>query len=278
MILHYYKAPTGDINFGDDLNEWLWPKLLPGFFDNDASEYFFGIGTLLSEKMLHKFPQKIIFGIGAGYDAPPVIDESYKIYFVRGPLSAKAIGLPPTAAITDSAYFITRKFKPSNLKKYKYSYMPHHTYANKEWKTFCDDIGVHYIDPNTPVEQILNEISQTEKMITEAMHGAIVADALRIPWIPVVSGEKINGFKWQDWTLSIRRDYSPIKVRPMWERKESSLRSIAANFVKKMINKRVFDNIAKEGIFQLSSDDMWMSLNNQLDDKLDQLKHDYNLN
>jgi succinoglycan biosynthesis protein ExoV len=35
MKLFYFKDPAG--NFGDDLNLWLWPKVLPGILDEDGS-------------------------------------------------------------------------------------------------------------------------------------------------------------------------------------------------------------------------------------------------
>lgn len=35
------------------------------------------------------------------------------------------------------------------------------------------------------------------------MHGAIVADTYRIPWIPIKLYPYINEFKWNDWALSL---------------------------------------------------------------------------
>ena len=46
MKLYYYKAPLG--NFGDDLNPWLWPRLLPDIFDDDGR---------VSSALLREYPR-----------------------------------------------------------------------------------------------------------------------------------------------------------------------------------------------------------------------------
>lgn len=43
MKLFYYEPGN---NFGDQLNPWLWQKLIPGILDNDETNTFVGIGTL----------------------------------------------------------------------------------------------------------------------------------------------------------------------------------------------------------------------------------------
>lgn len=61
-----------------------------------------------------------------------------------------------------------------------------------------------------PVPKILNQITRAKLAVTEAMHGAILANALRVPWIPVTTSPIINVFKWRDWTMSLGLDYRPI--------------------------------------------------------------------
>ncbi len=49
MKLYYFIDPSG--NFGDDLNPWIWDRLLPDFFDQNADTLFIGIGTLLNHRI-----------------------------------------------------------------------------------------------------------------------------------------------------------------------------------------------------------------------------------
>ena len=104
MKLYYYR--TGVRNFGDDLNQWLWPKLIPELLDPTDGYLFVGIGTILSPR-IPELPQKIVFGAGVGYGPKPVLDESWKVYCVRGPLTAAALQLSPDMAITDPAILVS---------------------------------------------------------------------------------------------------------------------------------------------------------------------------
>jgi succinoglycan biosynthesis protein ExoV len=73
-------------------------------------------------------------------------------------------------------------------------------------------MGFAYIDPRWSTEQVLAALSETEILLTEAMHGAIVADALRVSWIPIRTTSKILAFKWQDWCQSVGLEYTPHRV------------------------------------------------------------------
>ena len=59
------------------------------------------------------------------------------------------------------------------------------------------------IDPCGGVERVIADILASELLVTEAMHGAIVADALRVPWVPVRPVQPTNRGKWFDWASAL---------------------------------------------------------------------------
>ena len=69
-----------------------------------------------------------------------------------------------------------------------------------------------FVDPRWPVDRILDAFDRATLVIAEAMHGAIIADTLRIPWIPVVASPAIDPFKWRDWTASLDLPYRPWQL------------------------------------------------------------------
>jgi succinoglycan biosynthesis protein ExoV len=278
MKLYYWRDQTGLNNFGDDLNPWLWEKILPGVFDNRADTVFIGIGTILSVKHLPKAKTKIVFSSGTGYGIPPKIDDSWKIYCLRGPLSAERLGVSKDLAIADGALLLKKYYKPRGIKKHRISFMPHIRQAfdsGISLRNACDALGFHYIDPQWPVEKVLHSIDETKCLITEAMHGAIVADILRVPWIPIKTTDNICEFKWQDWCKSMKVHYMPKTVLPLWNlppgaRKVAKIRHwIKAQMVQKQLLK-----IAKKTRPVLSEPAVLNKRLAQLEEKCDQLKAD----
>ncbi|MFY7914956.1 MAG: hypothetical protein ACOVPA_09850, partial [Rubrivivax sp.] len=109
MRLYYFRDPAG--NFGDDMNPWLWSRLAPGFLDEDPSDWFVGIGTLLN----HRLPQTgrlHVMGSGAGYGRSMVVDERSRIHAVRGYHTAQSLGLPLDTAVADAAVLIRKVALP----------------------------------------------------------------------------------------------------------------------------------------------------------------------
>jgi succinoglycan biosynthesis protein ExoV len=239
MKLFYYKDELG--NFGDDLNPWLWDKLLPDFFDEDESSWLVGIGTLLNDK-LPKLGKKYVFGSGFGYGKVPVIDENFSFFCVRGPKTASILNLDPSLALTDSAILIRAVDIPRPAqKKYKFGFMPHYQSSRYfSWVSVCESLGFNYICAEWSVDKVLEELLSCEVVICEAMHGAIVSDALRIPWIPVRCYDYISTFKWQDWLLTVDLPYQPINITSVYDIEK---RMPPATRVKNIIKRNLKDTL-----------------------------------
>jgi succinoglycan biosynthesis protein ExoV len=220
MKLHYYRHPSN--NFGDDLNPRLWQGLAPELFADEADGILFvGVGTLLNDN-LPAAPRYVVFGSGVGYGRTlPLVTEAWRFYSVRGPLSAHALGLPDTMAVIDPAVLLRRQYALSRSNRtFSYAYMPHVNFARdsgNSLRAICADLGVQFIDPRRSVEEVIAAMAHADVLITEAMHGAILADALRLPWIPVRSHRSILSFKWQDWCASIQVAYEPTTLTTVWD-------------------------------------------------------------
>lgn len=214
MKLYYYKAPEG--NFGDDLNPWLWRHFLPNFFDDNDDQLFVGVGTLLDQR-LPKVKSTIVFGSGARGGDIPAVYKGWDFCCVRGPLTAKKFNLDRNTAITDPAVLSSLVFRSDKKKLHRFSYMPHYMGAKLgNWKRVCQMIGIHYIDPRGSSLNVFEEIHQTEVLLTEAMHGAILADSFRVPWVPVKSYDFITDFKWMDWQASVNLDIPFQRLSSIW--------------------------------------------------------------
>ena len=212
MKLYYYKDAIG--NFGDDLNPIIFNRYFPDLIDGtafhgegiknygDSDDLLVGIGTLLNHWIPDK-NRKLIFSTGAGYGISKVLENS-EVFCVRGPLTAKKLNLDPSKAITDGAALLSRMGYPTVPKRFKYSFIPHYSTAiNGDWNWVCSMLGVNYIDPCGKAEEIITQISETDTVLAEAMHGAIVADSLRVPWVPVKTSSEILDFKWNDWASGL---------------------------------------------------------------------------
>jgi succinoglycan biosynthesis protein ExoV len=212
MKIFYYNTNTP--NFGDELNPWLWPKIFGDVFSETHDELFIGIGSTLWGHIPRK-PRKIVFGAGYGYGTPPdVHDGSWDIRFVRGPQTAAKLGIDPKLALTDAAILIRSVPLPPPGPEVAVAFMPHFRSLERgNWPAVCARAGIKLIDPRDPVETVLAQLRGTRLLLTEAMHGAIVADCLRVPWVPLLPIVADHRMKWLDWTQTIGVPYAPVDMR-----------------------------------------------------------------
>jgi succinoglycan biosynthesis protein ExoV len=214
MKPYHWESHHG--NFGDDLNLWLWDYLLPGLRDVHSDVLLVGVGTVLNPVLLPTGIRKLVVGSGYGYGAPPDISDrdEWDVRCVRGPLTAAKLGLPETMGIVDPAVMVADMPEFRNLpKRYRKTFIPHWESAEFGiWKEACEPAGLTYLDPRGEAKSVIASIAQSELIVAESMHGAILADAFRVPWIAVSTSRSINNFKWTDWASSVGTTYNPRYV------------------------------------------------------------------
>jgi len=271
--LFYFRHVSGVPNFGDELNPWIWMRLLPDAFNDDDRTQFVGIGTVLNDR-LPVAPRTVVFGAGVGYYGSPCRDDTWSVYCVRGPLSARVLGLPAEAAVTDPAALIRRVCpRRSSSGASGRAFMPHWKSDPDEWRGACEETGLALIDPRWPPDRVLDALQQTDLLITEAMHGAIVADALRIPWIPVRTREAINSFKWEDWCRSVALTYQPHHLPAVWAATPGAgLVQRMRRRAKLTIVTRALVNLVKRTRPTLTREDVLEERLRELEDRLEQLR------
>lgn len=293
MRLRYYEKD----NFGDALNPLIFKKLLPDFFDQDPEHDFFGIGSIIGLPMVKKAKNKIVFSSGFAYGKLPQLDNSYDIICVRGPLSAKALNINKKLGVADGALLLKELNYEAVKKEYDFTFMPHLDSENRySWDTICEEAGIHYVSPTADPEFVIQEILKSECVIAEAMHYAIVADTLRVPWIAVKAYSTINDFKWQDYTSSLNTNYDPISLAPLYSpeavkgflkrRSPVSLPepvynlagTARAGYEKLWLKDRAVKGLAKakEAVPQLSKDEIFKSKVDELLERLYFVKKRYN--
>ena len=253
MKLFYYVDPKG--NFGDDLNPWLWGQLIPELLDENAEQLLVGIGSILDHR-LPATPVKHVLGSGVGYGNLPHVDDRYVFHAVRGHLTAKALGLTRHRVITDSAVLVRRAAPlPGGVRRHNFGFMTTgHSEHHYDWQTLCQELGFRFISCHWSVDRVLHEIGNCRTLISEAMHGAIVADALRVPWLPVALDKTVLPFKWKDWLSTLDLPYEPTYIASLYDNQRvASALGRFKNGVKQSLKQRGFWRPCWSSPFPLST-------------------------
>ncbi|MFT6896505.1 MAG: succinoglycan biosynthesis protein ExoV [Paraglaciecola sp.] len=239
MKLGFYECQSG--NVGDDLNPFLWSRLIPDLDNGDESKIFFGIGSIF-DKRYDSYDKKIVFGSGArGPEMLPKIDDSWDIRFVRGPLTSNSLLERGVVAsyITDPGILVSKFFTKPKIVKGKVGVIPYYLTEHEPWEHITKMLGYVLISPTLSVEDFVIQVAECELVITEAMHGAIIADAMRVPWIPYSSSTFLHEnethlFKWSDWCASMKIEFEDFILPRFWSVKGASIFSRFKQVIKKI--------------------------------------------
>jgi succinoglycan biosynthesis protein ExoV len=208
MDLYYCKTPDG--NFGDDMNLWFWDELMPDWRDVLPGRTLCGIGTLINRKAFAGMDRILVCGSGTGYGPVHRFDPDHvEFAWVRGPGTARILGLDPRLAITDPAVMVAdfpEFARDGAAPKGDVIFVPHRLTANLDldWDRLGKRAGMRVVSPKGDARQVIRELRDARLVIAESMHAAIIADALRTPWVPLSVSHHFNTFKWQDWADSMK--------------------------------------------------------------------------
>jgi hypothetical protein len=237
MKLYYSYTQKG--NFGDDLNPFIFTKLFPGLLDENQREILVGIGTILNHKIPRE-PFKYVFGSGFGYGGrPDFTSNRWKIYCVRGPHTAAKLKLDISLAATDPAALISRYIPPFSGEPSGIGFIPHFESLDLGfWPEASSEAGLRFINPRASLNEVINGIQSCEIVITESLHGAIVSDCLRIPWIAIRPIVESHREKWVDWASSLEINLHAKQLVPssqsearnaIWNRFRGPIKTLLAS-------------------------------------------------
>ena len=275
MYLHYFKSKTN--NFGDALNPWFWEDVVGLKFDDNKEEVLVGIGTLLNDQNPFLKPNAAqivhVVGTGAGYGSSiPQVQNNWRVHCVRGPLTANAIGVDEKLASSDPVIYLNRFIKQSSTKQYKFSFMPHYSTMSNDLRETVESVGIKYISPLLSAEEVIKQVNESENIICEAMHGAILAEALRVPWYPVSTSRDILSLKWRDSCYSLDLEYDPQILPRLWGVQPLNIVQKGKRALKFKAFEYTLSKLMRSKRFILSKQSKLDEMNNKLEGFFSELK------
>ena len=216
-------------NWGDDTNLFFFESIIDKKFIFIPFER-----TLLKVNRYSLIGSIIGYGnlknviiCGSGIKNPKIrlIGKPQKVYSVRGPktreiLLANHIDCPPNYG--DPALLLPIFYHPSVSKKYRYGFVPNEA-TNEDDVIMCvknmgivegDYLIIHMVEYHDWTD-IVDDILSCDYIVSESLHGLIVAETYKIPscWVEFTMHAKYWSFKYLDFYESIgKSNYESVKL------------------------------------------------------------------
>lgn len=193
----------GRPNFGDDINPTFF-RAIAGtamrFCSDRRRPHILGAGSILAKAT------EASVVCGSGFLEPPgkgcVLPA--EVVAVRGNLSLAAIGRRIDVPVGDPLVLVDQVV-PSEVKRHRFGLVPH-VYSMSRWRA-RNVRRLHLIDPGRDPWVVIREIASCETIVSQSLHGLIVADALGVPNVWVAPSEVTVGgrFKFDDYFSTLGR-------------------------------------------------------------------------
>lgn len=192
---------VGRPNFGDDINPSFF-RALGGHSVRFAADrrrpHLLGAGSILGKAG----PHSVV--CGSGYLEPPAepLPRSAVLVAVRGERSLAACGGRGDVLLGDPLVLVDGLVRPPP-KRHRHGLVPH-VLSVPRWRAAAGpDLPV--IDPGADPWQVVEAIASCEVVLSQSLHGLIVADALGIPNVWIAPADAMAGgrFKFDDYFTTL---------------------------------------------------------------------------
>ena len=209
-------------NWGDDINKYFFEyvtgrKVIPVDIDFPSGRYIM-IGSILSSFHLNN---AVIYGTGLMTATSPLRGVPKRIISVRGPLTRQALlenGIDCPEHYGDPALLLSLFVKPSQHKNNAVSIIPNMV-TFRRYSPVIEELvtkhGCRLINMTSYENwnDIIDAITSSEFVISESLHGLIVAETYGIPsvWVEFINHDDYNN----DWSFKFRDFYESIGKHDM---------------------------------------------------------------
>lgn len=192
---------VGRPNFGDDINPTFFGRLAGRCVRIEVDRrrpHLLGAGSILE-----RATQASVV-CGSGFLQPPQgrFAACGAVVAVRGELSLAAIGRPRDVFLGDPLVLVDA-WATRREPRHRFGIVPHVRSLGR-WRRL-NIRGLHLIDPGLPPWQVVEEIGACETVLSQSLHGLIVADALGVPNVWIAPSRDMVGdrFKFDDYFSTI---------------------------------------------------------------------------
>lgn len=202
----------GRPNFGDDINPGFFGRLsgLSTRFASDRSRpHVVGAGSILE----HAGPSSVVCGAGFLRPPPGPVPMPARLVSVRGQLSRAAFPQAAGVLLGDPLVLVSDVVsrRPPHC---SVGFVPHVLSVDR-WRGW-NPRRLRIIDPAASPWRVIREIAACELVISQSLHGLIVADALGIPNVWVAPSDDMAGgrFKFDDYFSTLDAAKLPVAEGP----------------------------------------------------------------
>lgn len=224
------------LNVGDLITPYLLNNLFNVKYDwvdpNSRGTKYMSTGSIIGKADSNT----IVWGSGSISSNLNLKRKNPKILAVRGPLTRNLIiknNIQCPEVYGDPGLLLPLAYNPVTHKKYRIGVIPHYVDAKTPFIESCNrDRSIKVINvQERNVEHFINQVLECELILSSSLHGLIIADAYQIPsvWIELSKGVIGNGFKFNDYYASIKRDVRGPR-RPTLDNLNSIISNIKVDF------------------------------------------------